>query len=185
MAGDESGGRPILMGLVALVGVGLVVGALLSVAALAGASILGLGGGDEGERDGGRETLFIPDPSPTDPETGPLVTLAPGESTPTQREKKPQKEKQDQGITLEASPRSVAPMERIDLSGSYPGGDGAILQVQRRQGGDDWQNFPVDASVNNGQFHTWVQTGRGGRNDFRMRDSSNGKTSNAVTVAIE
>lgn len=185
MAGDE-GGRPILTGLAALVGVGLVVGALLSVAALAGASILGFGG-DNGEGEGsGRETLFIPDPSPTDPQTGPLVTLEPGESTPTpQQEETTEPEEEDDGITLQVSPKSVGPMERIDLSGTYPEGDGAILQVQRRQGGGGWEDFPVDASVNNGRFQTWIQTGRPGRNDLRMRDNSSGETSNVVSVTIE
>ena len=37
-------------------------------------------------------------------------------------------------------------MEQIDLTGVYPGGEGAILQVQRFEDGS-WDDFPVAVSV--------------------------------------
>lgn len=183
MAGDERG-RPILTGLAALVGVGMVVGGLMSLAALLGVSVLGLSGGDDEEtQSAARESMVVPTPTPTDRETGPQMTLAPGEPTPTTtptQSAEPEKSE----IQLNASPSSVSPMGRIDLTGTYPGGDGAILQVQRKQEGQDWEDFPVDASVSNGTFRTWIQTGRTGRNEFRMMDTSSGRTSNVVAVTI-
>ena len=53
-------------------------------------------------------------------------------------------------------------MEQIDLTGVYPGGEGAILQVQRFEGGK-WEDFPVTASVSNETFSTYVQTSQTGR----------------------
>jgi hypothetical protein len=73
-------------------------------------------------------------------------------------------------------------MERIYLSGRYPGQDGSTLQVQRFEGG--WTNFPVTTSVSGGRYSTYVQTGNTGRNRFRMLDTSTGRASNPVTVTI-
>ena len=74
-------------------------------------------------------------------------------------------------------------MQQIDLTGSYPGGDGAIVQVQRRQGGT-WVDFPVTASVSGGTFATYVQTGQTGVNRFRVIDSDSREVSNEVTVRV-
>ena len=64
-------------------------------------------------------------------------------------------------------------MGRIDLTGTYPTGEGAVLQVQRATGpGDDsWVDFPVTVTVSGGQFSTYVQTGRTGPNRFRVIDT--------------
>ena len=74
-------------------------------------------------------------------------------------------------------------MERIDLSGVYPSGEGAILQVERLVDGT-WTEFPVTASVGGETFSTYVQTGQAGENKFRVRDTSTGELSNVVTVQI-
>ena len=69
---------------------------------------------------------------------------------------------QDTGITPagRGRPRS-ARWARIDLTGTYPTGEGAVLQVQRATGpGDSWVDFPVTVTVSGGQFSTYVQTGR-------------------------
>lgn len=176
MAGSE-GGRPILMGLAALVAVGLVVGALMSAAALAGASFLGLSGDSEGgEASGVRETMVVPEPKPTETTTSPAPSQ-PAQPSPSKSERPAQP------ITLSAGQDAVSPMGRIDLTGSYPEGEGAILQVQRWYQGS-WGDFPVDTSVSGGQFHTWVQTGRTGENRFRMLDTNTGVMSNVVTVQV-
>lgn len=86
-------------------------------------------------------------------------------------------------ITLTAGQRSVAPMQRIDLTGSYPGGDGAILQVQRLDG-RTWVDFPVTTSVSGETFSTYIQTGQSGVNKFRVADTSSREVSNQVTVTI-
>jgi hypothetical protein len=74
-------------------------------------------------------------------------------------------------------------MERIDLTGTYPGGEGAILQVERYIDGA-WSDFSVTAAVSNETFSTYVQTGQTGVNKFRVRDTDTGKLSNAVTVTV-
>ena len=70
-------------------------------------------------------------------------------------------------------------MEQIDLTGVYPGGEGAILQVQRFEGGK-WADFPVPISVSDETFATYVQTSQPGVNRFRVIDTDNGATSNEV-----
>ena len=74
-------------------------------------------------------------------------------------------------------------MERIDLTGTYPGGEGAILQVERYIAGS-WSEFSVTAAVSNETFSTYVQTGQAGVNKFRVRDTDTGEVSNAVAVTV-
>jgi hypothetical protein len=183
--------NPIVTGLVALVSVGLVVGLVLGVVTLVATRVLGLSGGDGGTSSAD-QTLYLPTPTPTPTPSGPLVTLSPRRSSsanvettaaaptdlPTQvSSAAPQ-------ITLSAGETSVSPMQRIDLTGIYPGGEGAILQVQRKLDGK-WQDFlSVNVAVSGGQFATYVQTGQTGQQQFRMRDTSSGLVSNVVQVQV-
>ncbi len=74
-------------------------------------------------------------------------------------------------------------MEPIDLTGVYPGGEGAILQVQQFTDGK-WDDFPVTTPVSDETFTTYIQTSQPGLNKFRVRDSKSGDTSNEVRVRI-
>jgi hypothetical protein len=74
-------------------------------------------------------------------------------------------------------------MEQFDLSGVYPGGEGAILTVQRFQDGG-WSDFPATGSVGGGAFQIPVQTSQGGVNRFRVVDTDTQQHSNVVRVAI-
>ena len=74
-------------------------------------------------------------------------------------------------------------MEPIDLTGSYVGGEGAILQVQQFEDGA-WADFPVTVPVNGDSFTTYVQTGDTGLNRFRVVDSETGEESNEVRIQI-
>ena len=74
-------------------------------------------------------------------------------------------------------------MEQIDLTGVYPGGEGAILQVQRFTNGK-WQDFPVTVSVSDETFTTYVQTSQAGENKFRVVDSDTDLISNEVRVTV-
>ena len=58
-------------------------------------------------------------------------------------------------------------MEEIYLTGVYPGGEGAVVQVQRFEN-DKWEDFPVDAVVSGETFSTYVQTAQPGVNMFRV-----------------
>ncbi|HEY6933249.1 MAG TPA: hypothetical protein VI452_07610 [Marmoricola sp.] len=88
------------------------------------------------------------------------------------------------GFHLSATPASVAPMQRINLTGTYPGHDNMSVEVQRYEGGH-WTSFAgVAASVHVGTFQTYVMTGRSGVNKFRMFDPASGRASNPVDVTI-
>ena len=177
--------RPVVFGLLALVGVAVAVGLVASVAFVVGAHVVGLSGGhaavvagDDGA------TMVVPKPQKTQPASGPSITLgssSPSEDTqsPPPKIKKPKK-----SISLQAGETSVAPMGRIDLTGTYPGGEGAILNVQKFSNGS-WQNFySISATVTNGTFSTYIQTGTPGMNRFRVIDSDSHRASNEVQVRI-
>jgi hypothetical protein len=74
-------------------------------------------------------------------------------------------------------------MEQFDLSGVYPGGEGAILTVQRFQDGG-WSDFPATGSVGGGAFQIPVQTSQGGVNRFRVVDTDSHRHSNVVRVTV-
>jgi hypothetical protein len=182
--------HPVLTGLVALVAVGLAVGLVLGGVAVAATSVLGIG--DEGSSQTASDDtdFYLPKPSPTEGPSGPLITLAPSteeegpsESAPAEPEETEETEAAEGQITLSAGQTSVAPMQQIDLTGVYPGGEGAILQVQKFSSGA-WQEFPVTAVVSNETFATFVQTSFQGVNRFRVVDNDTGVASNEVKVTV-
>ncbi|MEP9382251.1 hypothetical protein [Nocardioides sp. KR10-350] len=188
MSQDEK--HPIAAGLIALVAVAVAVGLIIGVVTLAATHVLGIGGDSAKRSSGAGASLYLPTPSPTDTPSGPLVTLTPdetesaepseGASSKPEKTKKPEKK-----ITLQAGELSVSPMQQIDLTGVYPGGEGAILRVQRQSGNGPWEDFPVpDLAVSGGQFSTYVQTSRPGVQKFRMKDIDSGAFSNVVKVTI-
>jgi hypothetical protein len=185
--------RPVLWGLVALVSVALVVGLVAALAVLGGTQVLGLGGDPEVSGEATAEnSLYLPEPSQTDDPDEPSITLQPGEEETSassdeeagdRKKKRKKKEKPKEAISLSAGQLSVSPMQQVDLTGTYPGGEGAILQVQRFENGS-WSDFPVTVSVSNQTFSTYVQTSQPGENRFRVVDSDSGKASNEVKVKI-
>lgn len=194
---DDSLRRPIINGVVALVAVAVAVGVILAGVALVGTRMLGLGG--DTSADGGTQgaTMVIPKPAKTTQESGPLVTLntedpateepEEGESDEESSEEASEKEKKEakeKEITLSAGQTSVANFGQIDLTGIYPGGEGAVLQVQRFESGK-WADFDATIPVSGESFSTYVQTGVGGVNRFRVADKSTGKVSNEVKVTVE
>jgi hypothetical protein len=180
LSDDE--GHPVLSGLAALAGVGVVVGLLVSGGALAATSMLGLGGDDEGGTASSQQSMYLPKPSDTLQETGPQITLQPGEQTPSGP---PSSDAPPEfAISLSAASTEVGPMEEIYLTGVYPGGEGAVVQVQRFENGK-WDDFAaVDAVVSGETFSTYVQTAQSGVNRFRVRDTDGPNVSNEVRVKI-
>jgi hypothetical protein len=196
VAEDENDGptderHPIVAGLLALLAVGLTVGLVLGGAALAATQVLGVGDDDSASDDSSSDaSLYLPHPEKTGRADGPLITLDPGgqqsqESEPKGPESKPtESETKDKSpISLSAAQTEVGPMEPIDLTGVYPGGEGAILQVQQFTDGK-WDDFPVTTPVSDETFTTYIQTSQPGLNKFRVRDSKSGDTSNEVRVRI-
>ncbi len=182
----KRGEHPVLTGLLALIGVAVVVGLILGGGALAATKVLGIN--DDGTADDDAtsgDTLVLPHPERTASPSGPLVTL---ESDPTSGPEtgdieESESTKPENLISLSAGQTAVGPMDQIDLTGVYPGGEGAILQVQRLEGGK-WADFPVPISVSDETFSTYVQTSQPGLNRFRVIDTANGATSNDVRVVI-
>ncbi|GAA1504818.1 hypothetical protein [Nocardioides humi] len=191
--------RPVLNGLVALVAVALGVGLILGVVALVGTKVLGLGSddGDSSARSTVRQSMYLPTPVETDEETGPLVTLhtedtdepATTDTTETDiPEDEPTSETTSESaasgeISLQALATAVASGERIYFSGVYPGGEGAILWVQRFENGD-WADFPASVGVTNGTFSSYIFTGVSGVNRFRVVDRDSGTVSNEISVTV-
>jgi hypothetical protein len=172
--------RPVLSGLIALVAVAAVVGLIGGLAALFGSRVLGLDGdaaASGGDASNGT-SLYLPEPTITS-ET---PSIEPG-ALPTSEPVQEPSAAPASAITLSAGQESVAAMQQIDLTGTYPSGDGAILQVQRLENGK-WADFPVTMSVSNRAFSTYVLTSRAGENTFRVIDTDKDVFSNEVVVTV-
>lgn len=184
----------LLKGLAVVAGICVVIalGTLIMVKALGLDS--GGGGGDGSATPAGLEpepatplpTTALPVPGQSDqPVAGRARRHGPGK--PRHHEHRHQTKRDNtgaKGFHLTATPAFVQPMERINLTGTYPHHDNMSVVVQRFEGGR-WTSFAgVDASVNLGTFQTYVMTGRSGDNRFRVFDPSTGKASNAVTVTV-
>ena len=195
MADDETGDpvharHPVVSGLLALLAVGLSVGLILGGAALTATKVLGVGDDDTVDDDSSSgASLYLPRPERTNGPDGPLITLAPtddrtGGSGPRRSERdRRDDEPEKHQISLSAGQTEVGQMEPIDLTGVYPGGEGAILQVQQFTDGK-WDDFPVTTPVSNETFTTYIQASAIGLNRFRVVDTNSGKASNEVRVRI-
>lgn len=186
----------LLVGVGALFGVAVLVGGVIALVALGAVNLSGIGDADTTAQ--AEPSLYIPERTAgRDEDDGPGLTLAdlnggvdPTESesaepspSPTPSPEKQKPKRPQSVISLSASPVEVSPMERIYLSGAYPRGEGASLQVQRLEGGS-WRDFPASASVSGGTFSSYVMTGQSGLNKFRVVDSATGKKSNPVAVRV-
>jgi hypothetical protein len=178
--------RPVIAGLMALIGVAVVVGLIAAGAVVVGAHMLGLDGGHAAVlgNDAGA-TMVVPKPQKTQPASGPSITLGSSPTSSSTGQTAPPKiRKPKKRISLQSGETSVAPMGRIDLTGTYPGGEGAVLNVQKFSNGS-WQDFySISATVTNGTFSTYIQTGTPGMNRFRVIDSDTQLASNEVRVQI-
>lgn len=174
----DTDNRPVLTGLVALVGVAVAIGLLGGLAVLVGVKATGIGDTTAARDDGGSSATFnLPRPTDTSTES---ATVDPVEPAPGAE---PTSEAPAQEIALSAAQQSVSPMQQINLTGTYQGGEGAILQVQRFEAGS-WTDFPVTMSVGGGTFATYVLTARTGPNKFRVVDTDSDAVSNEVTVTV-
>ena len=174
-------GHPVVWGLVSLVAVTLIVGGILAVGAMVGAKALGFS--DDPQATAAttvEETLYAPEPTDTGGTPSSYITLS---DVPEPEEPSYSPDVPETLITLSAGQTAVGPMEPIDLTGTYPGGDGAILRVQQLKEGV-WSDFPVTAPVNGEQFYTFIQASAIGLQKFRMIDTDTGEASNEISVQI-
>jgi hypothetical protein len=168
--------REITAVILKILGVAVAIGLVIGIGAWVMVKAIGLdsnGGTSSGPSDlrsiDPLPTTALPEPSgsaPTSADTG-LATPTPVAGD----------------LSLTAAPVMVRPMERINLTGSWPGHDNESLLVQRLEG-DTWADFGVDVNVKLGTFATYVKTGRPGDQRFRVFDPASQKASNEVTVTI-
>lgn len=171
--------KQLLVGLGVLVIAALLVGGVVGVIAIKAADVAGIGE-TPSSNSGGRLTFPTFKKTSQPSSTEPTTPQAPTGSTPPTTSAKPPKT----GIELTASPTQAGTYQRVDLSGTYSGASpGTSLQVQRREG-SAWVDFPTSATVNGGQFGTYIETGHPGPNRFRVFDAATSMASNVVTVQI-
>ena len=176
---DTEKHRPVLTGLIALVAVAVAIGLLGGLAVMLGVKATGIDGTATATDESATPSAFNL-PRPTDTEGS---IPEPQESVEPSAGEEPTSEAPAQGISLSVTQQSVSPMQHIDLTGTYQAGEGAVLQVQRLEGGT-WSDFPVTMSVTGGTFATYVQTGQVGPNQFRVVDTDSQVMSNEVTVTV-
>ena len=181
---DSHWTRQLFLGLGALAAISLLIGAVVSVVALAAAQVTGI----SSSAASAKPSLYMPPlarvshqptpsrPSVPSPTSGPTTTQAQDNTPATHKKKKAP------SFSLQVFPQTVSPLERINLTGTYAV-EGASLQVQRFEGGS-WVDFPVQATVRGGVFQTYIQTGHLGPQRLRMFDASAQSGSNPVRVTV-
>src|SRR3546814_227596 len=105
----------------------------------------------------------MPEPVATTSNGGPLVTLlSPSPSKKSSKSsKKPSpsaSESEKPAITLSQGAFEVDAGAQLYLSGVYPTGEGAVLDIEQRVGTGAWEEFPVDVNVSGGTFSVYVNT---------------------------
>lgn len=172
---DDTWKQQVLVGVAMLIVVGLLIGGIVAWIGLKAADVAGLTGG-------GPTTVSAPSfPSTTPSRSAPSKTTS---AAPTNTNVLPPGGG-TAGFSLTASPQTVNSYQRINLTGSYPGPDGATLTVQREEGGI-WVDFAtVTATASGGSYATYIESGHTGLNNFRLIDKSNGYISNVALVTIK
>ena len=114
-------------------------------------------------------------PAPTTPTPTPTPTATPDAE-----------ETADPDPTLTIPNTEVSPGERFTLEGAFPALDGGEkLQVQVKDPGAKWDEFPVTATTRGGgRYSTKIYTSRTGKRDFRMAHEGSDATTPAISVTI-
>ena len=183
---DEDRARALTSALAAMGAVAAVVGLVVGAAVLGVFRLTGLSEA-EATTEAAPQTLHIPRYRPTERVNEDWPGLGRYTPPPTPEldlpSDEPSASPSPNGITLFVEPEQVAPGQQINFDGVYPEGEGAVLQVQRNEGGA-WIDFPVTATVQGGSFRTYILTTRVGVARFRVLDTGSGRASNPVTVTI-
>jgi hypothetical protein len=80
----------------------------------------------------------------------------------------------------------VSPGERFTLEGAFPAlGGGEELQVQVKDPGEKWDEFPVTVETRGGgEYRTEIYTSRTGKRDFRLAHEDSDTKTPAISVTI-
>jgi hypothetical protein len=116
-----------------------------------------------------------------------------GTATATMTASKPTSEPSDEStdtgtneptIQLEDLADSARPFQTVRIQGTYRGGAGTFLRVQRWEGGE-WLDFPLPTKTDqSGRFTAYVELGQPGGYRLRMLDPESGVTSKTFVLAI-
>jgi hypothetical protein len=88
-------------------------------------------------------------------------------------------------IKLEDLAASARPFEAVRIQGTYHGGAGSFVRVQRWEAGK-WLDFPLPTKIDqSGLFITQAEFGRPGRYRLRVLDPDSGVTSETFVVVIK
>ena len=92
---------------------------------------------------------------------------------------------EEESIQLEDLAESAKPFEAVQIQGTYRGGAGTFLRVQRWEGGQ-WLDFPLPTKTDqSGQFITQAEFGQPGIYRLRVLDPDSGVTSKPFVVVIK
>jgi serine/threonine protein kinase len=87
-------------------------------------------------------------------------------------------------IELKGSPGSAKPFQTVRIDGTYRGGAGTFLRVQRWEAGS-WLAFPLPAKTDeSGQFTAYAELGQPGRYRLRLLDPNTGVNSEPFSLVI-
>jgi len=88
-------------------------------------------------------------------------------------------------IQLEDLSGSAMPLEAVRIQGTYRGGAGTFLRLQRWEG-DKWLNFPLPTKTDeSGRFVTQAEFGLPGHYRLRMLDPDSGVTSKPFVIVVK
>ena len=88
-------------------------------------------------------------------------------------------------IQLEDSADSAKPFQTVPIQGTYRGGGGTLLRVQRWESGK-WLDFPLPTTTDeSGRFTAYVELGQPGRYTLRVLDPDSGVTSKILVLVIK
>jgi hypothetical protein len=88
-------------------------------------------------------------------------------------------------IQLEDLSGSAMPFEAVRIQGTYRGGTGTFLRLQRWEG-DKWLDFPLPTKTDeSGRFVTQAEFGQPGHYRLRMLDPDSGVTSKPFVIVVK
>jgi hypothetical protein len=129
-------------------------------------------------RDGGGVTAL------SDATSTATATMTASKPTSEQADESTDTIRDESTIQLEDLADSARPFQTVRIQGTYRGGAGTFLRVQRWEG-DKWLAFPLPTKTDqSGRFTAYVELGQPGRYRLRVLDPDSGVTSKTFVLAI-
>ncbi|MBC7592658.1 MAG: acyl carrier protein [Kineosporiaceae bacterium] len=147
------------------------------VVGLALGAVLGLGGAALINATGMKDVSIRAQPTPSKSATTPTPTPTPSSKKSATTKPKP---------TLSTATTNIAPGEKLRMNGAFPALDeGATLQVQVKDPGGAWDDFPVTSKTSDGgKYATLIYTTRTGERQIRMLHKATDTVTPAITITV-